>query len=117
MRRFTNLGVNRRFERFVRSAKMEKQKTRLICRTKALPIVQYGLARCYADLRANRFRDIAKPHNFIPFDSEQGRIMCKRTGVIMCPSCGMSVIASGEFDMEKLRCMRCYQLIVPLFGE
>ena len=96
---------------------MENIKQKLVCSAKALPIVQYGLARYYADLTTNRFRDIEDPQNFIRFDSEQGRIICKRIGIVLCPSCGMSVIASNAFDLEKLRCMQCYQLIVPLFAE
>ena len=96
---------------------MDNVKPKLIRSAKALPIVQYGLARCYADLTTNRFRDIEDPQNFIRFDSEQGRIMCRRIGIVLCPDCGMSVIASGECGLEKLRCMQCYQLIVPLFAE
>ena len=94
-----------------------ENKIKIICSAKALPIVQYGLARCYADLATNGFRDIEDPQNFIRFDSEQGRIMCKRTSIVLCPSCGMSVIASAEFDVGKLHCMQCYQLIIPLFAE
>ena len=95
---------------------MGKTSTKIICRATALPIVQYGLGRFYPDLGTNRFRDIENRHNFIHFDSEQGRIMCERIGIIVCRNCGMSVIVSGEFDLGKLHCMQCQQLIVPLFA-
>ena len=35
---------------------------------------------------------------------------------IVCPECGTGAIVSAALDIEKLRCVKCYTLIVPLFN-
>ncbi|MFH1613799.1 MAG: hypothetical protein ABIG61_01765 [Planctomycetota bacterium] len=94
---------------------MEKNKQEVVTYPTALPIVQHRLIRYFADLRLGQFRDMENPHNFIEFDSEQGGLICRQTGVISCPECGTSAIVSPALDREKLRCVRCFSLIVPLF--
>jgi len=84
---------------------------------RVLPVVQYGSTRYFADLRLRQFRDIENPHNYIDFDSKQGRLMCRQTGVLWCPECGMSVIISKAFEQQNLRCMRCMSLIEPPFTQ
>jgi len=80
-----------------------------------LPIVRYEATLYFADLRLRQFRDISNPHNYVEFDSERGQRMCRQNGIIMCFHCGATVIVSTALDMEKLRCVQCFGLIVPLF--
>ena len=77
--------------------------------------VQSGPRRYFADLRLRQFRDVDNPHDYIDFCSEQGQHMCDRAGIIVCPECGVSVIVSPSLDRERLRCVSCLALIVPLF--
>ena len=81
----------------------------------ALPVVRNGLTSYFADLRLRQFRDISNPHNYVDFDSEQGRIICRQSGIVSCRQCGINAIVSPALDTEKLRCMRCFSLLVPLF--
>ena len=71
----------------------------------ALPIVQYGRQRYFADLLLGQFRDINDPHRFVDFDSEQGRLMCRQAGVAWCSECGMGVIVSKAFDQNAILAM------------
>jgi len=80
-----------------------------------LPQIQYGPTRYFADLRLRQFRDVENPHNYIDFSSEQGQLMCRQAGIVVCPECGMSAIVSTALDREKLRCIRCLELVIPLF--
>ncbi len=80
-----------------------------------LPIVRHEKTMYFADLRLKQFRDINNPHNYVEFDSEHGQQMCMQNGIITCFHCGTTAIISTELDMEKLRCVRCSGLIVPLF--
>ena len=93
---------------------MAEAKQKVVTGPRALPVVQYGPTRYFADLRLAQFRDIENPHNYVDYDSEQGRLMCRQTGVIWCPGCGMSVIVSKLFEEQNLRCMQCMSLIEPL---
>ena len=94
---------------------MEKAKQEVFTGPWALPIVRYGAVKYFADLRLRQFRDINNPHNYIDFDSERGQRMCRQNGVIICSECGTSAIVSPALEMEKLRCVQCYSLIIPLF--
>ena len=89
-------------------------KQKAVTGPRILPVVQCGPTRYFADLRLRQFRDIENPHNYVDFDSEQGRVMCKQTGILWCSECGMSVIISKMFEQQSLRCMQCMSLIVPL---
>jgi len=80
-----------------------------------LPIVRHEQTMYFADLRLKQFRDINNPHNCIDFDSVQGQQICTQNGIVTCFHCGTIVIISTALDMEMLRCVRCYSLIVPLF--
>ena len=80
-----------------------------------LPIVRYGETMYFADLRLKQFRDIDNPHNYVEFDSERGYNMCMQNGIITCFHCGTTAIVSPALDLEKLRCVQCYSLIIPLF--
>lgn len=94
---------------------MEQAKQQVFTGPWALPIVRDEATMYFADLRLREFRDISKPHNQIDFDGEVGQRICRQNGVIICTECGTSAIVSPALDMEKLRCVRCYSLIVPLF--
>ena len=96
---------------------MEKPKEKAFTGPRVLPIVQYGPTKYFADLRLREFRDIENFSNSVKFDSEKGRQMCIQTGVVSCPSCGMSAIVSMAFENETLRCMQCFSKIEPLSGE
>jgi len=93
---------------------MAEAKQQVITGPRVLPVVQYGPTRYFADLFLGQFRDIENPHNYVDFNSEQGRLMCRQTGVLWCPECRMSVIVSKAFEEQSLRCMQCFSLIEPL---
>jgi len=109
--------VNRHRAVLVEVVKMAKVKQKVVTGPRVLPVVQYGQIRYFADLRLAQFRDIENPHNYVNFDSEQGRLMCRQTGVIWCLGCGMSVIVSKASEQQNLRCMQCMSLIEPLPDE
>lgn len=81
----------------------------------ALPIVRHETGSFYADLRLSEFRPVDGPLVPIDFDSKLGRRICQRNGIIKCPCCGTSVIIGRPDNMEKLRCVRCMNLLLPLF--
>ena len=81
---------------------MEKNKQKFVTGPRALPIVGCGGTRYFADLRLREFRDVKDLGNSVGFDGEQGKQMCLQTGVVSCPSCGMSVIISKEFENKSL---------------
>lgn len=80
-----------------------------------LPIVRHEDTMYFGDLRLKQFRSISNPHNCVDFDSKLGRRLCVQSGVIICHCCGTAVIVSPALDIEKLRCVQCFNLIVPLF--
>ena len=79
-----------------------------------LSIVRDESMSYFADLRLSEFRPVEGLLELIPFDSGRGRRICSINGVFKCPNCGMSVILGNPADIEKLRCMRCFDLVVPL---
>ena len=94
---------------------MERMKNVNEVSPRALPVVLYKGEQYFADLRLNEFRPV-KSFNSIPFDSEEGRIICRDTGVVICKSCGMSVIISKAYKEELLRCMLCFSReLAPLY--
>ncbi len=97
--------------------KIAKTKQKAVTGLRVLPVVQHGQTRYFADLRLAQFRDIENPHNYVAFDSEQGRLICRQTGVIRCPKYGMSVIISRASEQQNLRCMQCMSSIEPLPDE
>jgi len=96
---------------------MAMPKLKLVTGPRVLPVVYYGTTGYFADLLLGQFRDIENPHKFVDFDSEQGRLMCSQTGVVWCPECRMGVIVSKAFEQERLRCMRCLNVLEPAPGE
>jgi len=78
-----------------------------------LPVVRHGMMRYFADLRLRQFRNVQKPHDYVDFESEQGKKMCERCGIVMCQECRMAAIISPAIDRKELRCMNCLALIVP----
>ena len=94
---------------------MERTKQEVFAGPWTLPIVRCEATMYFADLRLRQFRDISNPHNYIDFDSELGQRMCRQNGIIKCFHCGTTVIVSPALDMEKLRCVQCFNLIMPLF--
>ena len=103
--------MNRHRAVLVEVIKMAGVKQKAVTGPRVLPVVRYGQTRYFADLRLAQFRDIENPHNYVDYDSEQGRLICRQTGVIRCPGCGMSVIVSKAFEQQSLRCMQCMSLI------
>jgi hypothetical protein len=95
---------------------MEQAKQEVFAGPWTLPIVRYEATMYFADLRLKQFRDITNPHNCVDFDSDYGQQMCMQNGIVTCFHCGTPVIISTALDMEKLRCVQCYSLIVPLFN-
>jgi hypothetical protein len=96
---------------------MEKEKTISETCPRALPVVLFKGKQYYADLRVKEFRSVRlkMPSDWIRFDSEKGRVMCKNTGVVTCKSCGMSVIIPGSYEDKELRCMHCFSReLMPL---
>ena len=78
-----------------------------------LPIIQRGPTQYFADLRLRQFRNVQNPHDYVDFDSEQGRQMCEQTGIVVCRECQLAAIISPAIDRKELRCMNCLALIVP----
>jgi len=78
-----------------------------------LPVVQFGATQYFADLRLRQFRNVKNPHAYVDFDSEQGRLMCERAGIVVCRECQMAAIISPAVNRKELRCMNCLTLIVP----
>jgi len=76
-----------------------------------LPVIYYRMKRYFVDLKLRQFREIEDPQNWPDFDSEQGRRMCRQSGVITCPACGLSVIIPTARRDEDLRCMVCFSRI------
>ena len=87
---------------------MEKTKEKRETGPRALPVVLFEGRQYFADLRLNEFRPVRGLFSSIPFDSEQGKVMCISTGVVTCISCGMSVIISKVYENNQLRCMQCF---------
>ena len=82
-------------------------KTGLVTGPRMLPVVHYGTTAYFADLRLGQFRAVENPHDFVDFDTELGRRMCRQTGTIWCPECRMGVIVSKAVQQDRFRCMRC----------
>lgn len=104
-------------KKYLKVIKMGEPKEKVVTGPRALPIVGCGGAIYFVDLRLREFRDAKDFDNSVRFGSEKGLQMCIQTGVISCPSCGMSVIVSKEFENETLRCMQCFNRIEPLCGK
>jgi len=97
--------------------KMEKEKNVNEASSRALPVVLFKGEQYFADLRLNEFRPV-RGFESIPFDSEEGVIMSRDTGVVTCKSCGMSTIIPKAFEEQQLRCMQCFSReLVPLYEE
>ena len=96
---------------------MSEAKQKVVTGPRVLPVVYYGTTAYFADLFLGQFRDMKNPHNYIDFDSEQGRLMCRQTGVLWCSECRMSVILSKAFEGQSLQCMQCLHVIDPPVSE
>ena len=83
---------------------------------RALPVVLFEGKQYFADLRLNEFRPVGAFES-IPFESEEGKVICSSAGIITCKSCGMSFLISMAYEEEQLRCMRCFNLLKPLSSE
>ena len=88
----------------------------LIAFSSALPIIRYEATMYFADLRLREFRHVRNPNECIDFVSERGQRMRRENGVIMCSHCGTTAIVSPALDREKIRCVQCSSLIMPLFS-
>jgi hypothetical protein len=78
-----------------------------------LPIVWHGAIQYFTDLRLRQFRNVKSPHDYVDFDSKEGRQMCEHTGIVVCRECQTAAIISRAIDWKELRCMNCLALIVP----
>ncbi len=82
---------------------------------RALPVVLYEGRQYFIDLRLNEFRPV-EGFESIAFNSKQGKVMCKDTGVFICISCGMSVVISRAYEDKPLHCMQCFgREFLPLY--
>ena len=104
-------------KKYLKVIKMEEPKEKVIKGPRALPIVGCGGTIYFVDLRLREFRDIKDFGNSVRFGSEKGQQICKQSGVVSCPSCGMSAIVSMAFENKTLQCMRCLSKIEPLYDE
>ena len=95
------------FDRRSEGEKMTEMETVKGVGPRVLPIVLYEGQQYFADLRLNEFRPV-RGFESIAFNSEDGQIMCRHTGVVICQSCRMSAIISSYNLQEPLRCMRCF---------
>ena len=84
---------------------MERMKNINETGPRALPVVLHKGVQYFADLRLNEFRPVQGLLESIPFDGEEGRIICRDTGVVICKSCKMSAIISKAFEEKQLRCI------------
>jgi len=84
---------------------------------RALPVVIFRGKQYFADLKLNEFRPVQELLESIPFDGEEGRIMCRNTGIVTCKSCRMSFLISMAYEEEILRCMRCFNLLKSSSSE
>jgi hypothetical protein len=78
-----------------------------------LPMVQRGPTHYFEDLRVRQFRNVKNPHDYVDFDSEQGKEMCEQASIVVCWECKMAAIISRAVDRNELWCMNCLALIVP----
>ena len=84
---------------------------------RALPVVLFKGEQYFTDLRLNEFRPV-RGFESIPFDSEEGVIMSRDTGIVTCKSCRMSAIISKTYEGKELRCMQCFSReLIPLYEE
>jgi hypothetical protein len=83
---------------------------------RALPQILFEGKQYFADLRLNEFRPV-DAFESIPFDSEEGQVMCSCAGVITCENCGMSVLVSMAHESQPLRCMQCFSPVKPSHNE
>ena len=67
-----------------------------------LPGISY-----FIDLQLGQFRDVENPCNYIDFDSDDGRRLCRQANVISCRKCRARVIVSSRFRADELSCIRC----------
>jgi hypothetical protein len=77
-----------------------------------LPVVYFRTRRYFVDLRLRQFREMENPHHSVEFDSNEGRQICRQSGVITCRACRMSVIVPTAGQDEELRCMNCFARIL-----
>jgi len=94
---------------------MVKPKEEVISCPLHLSIVRDEQTSYFADLRLGEFRPVEGLLESIAFDSDKGKRICSINGVFKCPNCGLSVIIGRPADIDKLRCMRCFDLVEPLF--
>jgi len=78
-----------------------------------LPMVQFERKRYIVDLRLRQFREFNNPHNYVDFDTEQGKHMCEQAGVVVCKACQMSVLVSAATLTDDMRCPNCLASIRP----
>jgi len=94
---------------------MAKEKNIAKSGRQPLPLVSFGGRLFYTvDLKGRKFIPLIAEtlSSGIPFESEEGKVMCSRAGVVTCKSCGMSVIVSMACCQDQpLRCMRCFNLL------
>jgi hypothetical protein len=98
---------------------MEKEKNISQSPRQPLPLISFGGKFFYTvDLKGKRFIPlIAETLSFIPFESEEGKVMCSRAGIITCKNCGTSILVSRVHEDQPLRCVRCFNLLKPLHGD
>ena len=61
----------------------------------------------YADLEHREFRSTSESKLRVGFDGKRGRQFCRMAGILTCPACNASMIASRKDRAEHVRCVRC----------
>jgi len=74
---------------------------------KVLPVLWMGEKRYWIDLRLGEFRSMEGPLEFVGFDTDRGKRLCRLANVVRCPRCGTCFIVSGWLAKRRLGCVRC----------
>ena len=79
-----------------------------------LPIVSLHGTDYFIDLRLRQFREVTNPHNFIDFDTERGKQMCRECSIVCCPRCTSYEIVIE--DVESIICEECGN-VIPMLDD
>ena len=79
-----------------------------------LPIIVLHGTDYFIDLRLRQFREVTNPHNFIDFDTETGRQMCRECSIASCPRCNSCEIVME--DVESIICEECGK-VIPMIDD
>ena len=61
----------------------------------------------FIDLLLGQFRNVKNGEEYIPFDTELGRQLCRVANVVSCRHCRANFVVSSWLLKKQIRCMRC----------